>query len=104
MHNYIVNASIQVLPIDQQKKAYDWVDEAISVIEKSNVKYEVGPFATVLEGSYNEVMGLIHEVNEYLYKSGCPEWITSLQIQIRGASDIIGEEKTAKFKSSPKGA
>jgi uncharacterized protein (TIGR00106 family) len=99
MHQFIVNASIQILPVVQDKHPYEWVDEAISIIQKSGIKYEVGPFATVLEGSYAEVMGVIHAVNEYLYSRDCNEWITNVQLQVRSKGDITGEEKTAKFSS-----
>ena len=97
MHNYIINASLQILPITLDKHPYEWVDDAIAIIQKSKVKYEVGPFATVLEGTYTEVMNVIHQVNDYLQEKGCPEWIANLQIQVRSAGDITGEEKTAKF-------
>ncbi len=97
MHSYIVNASIQIIPIVQDKHPYEWVDEAIAIIQQSSVKYEVGAFATVLEGSYAEVMKVINDINEYLLQKGCAEWISNIQIQIRSNSDITGEEKTAKF-------
>jgi len=100
MHQYIVNASIQILPIVQDKHPYEWVDEAIAVIQQSNVKYEVGAFATTLEGKYEEVMKVINDINEYLLQKGCAEWITSIQLQIRSNSDITGDEKTAKFQSN----
>jgi uncharacterized protein (TIGR00106 family) len=98
MHNYIVNASIQIVPIVQDKHPYEWVDEAIAVIQQSGIKYDVGAFATVLEGNYNEVMKVIDQVNEYLYSNGCNEWISNVQIQIRSNGDITGNEKTGKFK------
>ena len=97
MHQYIVNASIQILPIVQDKHPYEWVDEAIAVIQQSNVKYEVGAFATTLEGKYDEVMEVINDINDYLLQKGCAEWITNIQLQIRSNSDITGDEKTAKF-------
>jgi len=98
MHKHIINASIQIIPIVLDKHPYEWVDEAIAIIEQSGIKYEVGPFATVLEGNYDEVMKVIHEVNEYLYSRGCNEWISSLQIQIRSEGNITGNEKVEKFK------
>jgi uncharacterized protein (TIGR00106 family) len=98
MHSYIINASIQILPVVQDKHPYEWVDEAIAVIQKSNVKYEVGAFSTVVEGKYTDVMKLINDINEYLYSLECNEWITSVQIQIRSKGDITGDEKTEKFK------
>jgi uncharacterized protein (TIGR00106 family) len=98
MHNYIINASIQIVPIVQDKHPYEWVDEAIAIIQQSGIKNDVGPFATVLEGTYAEVMQVINEVNEYLYNKGCNEWISNIQIQIRSHGDITADEKTEKFK------
>ena len=98
MHNYIINASIQIVPIVLDKHPYLWVDEAIEVIQQSGIKYEVGAFGTVLEGTYVEVMNVIGNVNEHLYNKGCAEWISNLQIQIRSSGDVTGEQKTAKFK------
>lgn len=98
MHSYLINASIQIIPVVIDKHPYEWVDEAISIIQQSGIKYEIGPFATVLEGKYDEVMKLIHEVNEHLLNKNCSEWITNLQIQIRSAGDITASEKIEKFK------
>jgi uncharacterized protein (TIGR00106 family) len=97
MHQFIINASIQIVPIVLDKHPYEWVDEAIAIIQQSGTKYEVGPFATVLEGKYNDVMKVISDVNEYLYRKGCAEWISNLQIQIRSNGDITSLEKTEKF-------
>lgn len=98
MHSYIVNASIQILPIVNNKHPYEWVDEAIEVIQRSGIKYDVGPFATVLEGTYDDVMQVINDVNEYLYSKGCSEWISNVQVQIRSDGDITAEEKVEKFR------
>jgi len=97
MHNFLINASIQIVPIVLDKHPYKWVDEVIAIIQQCGIKYEVGPFATVLEGKYDEVMKVISDVNEYLYQKGCTEWISNLQIQIRSNSDITSLEKTEKF-------
>lgn len=98
MHNYIINASIQILPVVQDRHPYEWVDEAIAVIQQSGIKCEVGPFATVVEGKYDAVMKVINDINEYLYSKHCNEWITNVQIQIRSNGDITGDEKTEKFR------
>ena len=98
MHNYIINASIQIVPIVQDKHPYEWVDEAIDIIKASGIKCEVGPFATVVEGRYEEVMNVINSINEHLQKRNCTEWITNVQIQIRSNGDITADEKTAKHQ------
>ncbi len=97
MHSYIINASIQIIPIVLDKHPYLWVDDAIGIIQQSGIKYQVGPFATILEGRYDEVMKVIGDVNEFLNQRGCSEWITNLQIQIRSNGDIRGDEKVEKF-------
>lgn len=98
MHQHIINASLQILPIVEDRHPYEWVDEAIAVIKQSEIKYEVGPFATVVEGTYDEVLHVINNINNYLQKNGCAEWILNMQVQIRANGDITGDEKTAKFK------
>lgn len=98
MHSFIINASIQIVPIVTDKHPYKWVDEAIAIIELSGIKYNVGAFGTVIEGRYDEVMKVVNDVNEYLFLKGCHEWISNVQIQIRSNGDITADEKTDKFK------
>ncbi|MBE7173326.1 MAG: thiamine-binding protein [Williamsia sp.] len=98
MHNHIINASVQIVPVVRDRHPYEWVDEAIAIIQRSGIQHEVGPFATVLEGTYEQVMKVIHDVNEYLYTTGCAEWIANVQIQIRSGGDITGLEKVEKFR------
>lgn len=99
MHQFIVNASIQVVPVVQDRHPYEWVDEAIDIIRQSGVRYEVGPFATVIEGNYEAVLSVVHSINEHLYSRQCHEWILNVQLQVRSRGDITGEEKTGKFQS-----
>ena len=98
MHKFLINASIQLLPLAQDKHPYEWVDDAIAIIQQSGIKYEVGPFTTVLEGTYEEVMSVVNQVNEFLYSKGCAEWITNVQIQIPAHGDMTGDEKTEKYQ------
>jgi uncharacterized protein YqgV (UPF0045/DUF77 family) len=98
MHQHIINASLQIIPVVQDRHPYEWVDEAIAVIQRSSVKYEVGPFATVVEGTYSEVLTVINNINDYLQQNGCADWILNAQIQVRANGDITGGEKTEKFK------
>lgn len=98
MHQYLVNASLQIVPIVQDKHPYIWVDEVIAVIASSGVKYEVGPFATVIEGAYDEVIAVVNRVNDYLQQHGCQEWILNFQLQVRSDENITADEKTDKYK------
>jgi len=98
MHSYLTNASLQIIPIVNDKHPYEWIDEVIEVIKRSGIKYEVGPFATIVEGTYNEIMEVVNKVNEYLLLRNCTEWICNVQLQVRSAADITSDEKTKKFR------
>ena len=50
-----------------------------------------------MEGTYDEIMEVINEVNEYLLARNCAEWICNIQIQVRSKGNITGDEKTKKF-------
>ncbi len=97
MHNFIVNASIQIMPVVQDRHPYEWVDEAIMIIQQAGVKYKIGPFATIVEGTYEQVLTVINNINEHLTSANCNEWITSVQLHMRSGSDMTANEKVAKF-------
>lgn len=98
MHDHNICATIQILPLAQDKHPYEWVDEAIPIIINSGIKYEVRSFATEIEGTYAEVMQVINAVNEHLCQKGCAEWITNIQMQMRSNTSITAFEKTEKYQ------
>ncbi len=93
MHNFKINAAIQIIPLTQNKHPYKWIDETIEIIKDSGLKYQVCSFATVVEGKYNQVTKLVNKLNDYLLSKNCHEWILSIQIQIRANDDITIAEK-----------
>lgn len=98
MHNNIINASLQLIPVATEAHPYEWVDKIIELIKKSGLNCEVGPFSTSVEGDYISVMNLINQINEYLFENKCNEWILSIQIQIRANNDVLSSEKTTKHR------
>ena len=46
------------------KDSYELVDEAIGVIYKSGMKYQVCPFDTAIEGPYEKIMKVVEEVQQ----------------------------------------
>lgn len=96
MHSFTINASIQVIPVVQDKHPYEWVDEVIALIKRSGIKYEVGPFATIVEGTYADVWKVINGINDYLTERKCAEWICNIQLHIRSERDCMADEKVLK--------
>ncbi len=99
MHQYLINASIQLLPIQSgEQHPYAWVDQVVALIEAAGLSYEVGPFSTSVVADYKSIMKLIDTINESLVVSKCPEWILSVQLQLRSDSDMTADEKLEQYK------
>ncbi len=91
-----INLSIQVVPVNHSD-SYSVVDKAIELIQNSGVKYEVGPFQTSLEGTFDELMLLIKEIKRVSHDAGSKELLLNIQIHAKDGEDVSFESKTAKF-------
>ena len=96
MKNY-VNIALQVLPKSKTKEAYDLVDVAIKVIQDSGLKYQVCPFETAIEGSYDEIMKLVEKVQETCFNNGAEELMVYIKIQNRKDGQVTIDEKMQKY-------
>ena len=92
-----VNLSLQVLPINETD-AYPIIDKAIEVIQSSGLKYEVQPFATIIEGSLDQVLRVALAAKEAALTAGAQELILNIQIHLKKDKDVCFEDKTGKFQ------
>lgn len=67
--NKTVNIALQVLPSSDTHHPYDLVDKAIEVIAASGLNYQVTPFETVIEGTYDEIMEVVKKGTRSLLHS-----------------------------------
>lgn len=97
MNNALV--SIQIIPKTKNgEDVIPYVDEAISVIQQSGVKYEVHPLETTMEGNLSELLSIIEKMNEKMIERGSKSVISQIKIlyQPSGASM---EQLTEKYRS-----
>lgn len=66
----VVNVSIQVIPKVPDEQTYYVVDKVIEYIDSCNVKYEVGPMETTMEGDLDTLLNIVKEVQEICVKEG----------------------------------
>lgn len=95
MSDYIINAAIQLLPIDTEQKRWDVVDKAISLIQQSGLKYKVCPFETVVEGKSADVFALIDGIKNIALQNS-NEILINIKIQAANR-DVFFEEKLEKY-------
>ena len=91
-----VNLSLQVVPINEAN-AYPYIDEAIRVIQESGLRYEVQPFATIIEGPFEEVLAVVGAAKAAALAAGASELLLNIQIHLKKGEDVQFEDKTAKF-------
>ncbi|KGP90263.1 hypothetical protein N780_06090 [Pontibacillus chungwhensis BH030062] len=88
--------SIQIIPkTPNGEPTIPMVDEAISIIEESGVKYEVHPLETTMEGELSELFQIIEKLNERMVELGCLNVISQVKVlyQPSGASmDALTEK------------
>lgn len=73
--------SIQIIPKTKDgEDVIPYVDEAISIIEASGVKYEVHPLETTMEGELQELLNIIVKMNERMIELGSSNVISQVKI------------------------
>lgn len=90
------NLSIQVIPINTTE-AYPMIEAAIKVIQASGLRYEVQPFATIVEGELEALMELALKAKQAALDAGADELILNMQIHLKKDADVSFEEKRGKY-------
>lgn len=92
-----VNLSLQIVPVNTTQ-AYPIIDEAIYAIQRSGVKYEVQPFATLLEGDLETLWQTVLEAKAAALTAGAEELILNIQVHLKKEEEVTLSDKTKKFR------
>lgn len=96
-----MNASvaIQVLPkVATNEETIRVVDEVIAFIKSFDVKVEVGPFETTIEGDYEVLMEIVKGCPKVCVDVGAPGAMTYVKINYVPTGVLTIEEKCAKHR------
>lgn len=73
--------SIQIIPKPAQGlDVIALVDEAISIIDKAGIRYEVNSLETTMEGELSELLPIITKMNERMVELGSPNVISQIKV------------------------
>lgn len=90
--------SIQIIPkVPQGENTYDFVDAAIEVIGKADIKYEVHPLETTMEGDMADLMAVIQAMNDKMISMGAANVISQIKVLYQ-PSGITAETLTEKYQ------
>ncbi|HEX6593807.1 MAG TPA: thiamine-binding protein [Bacillota bacterium] len=96
----MANALVSVQIIPQTKDGEDaipYVDEAISVIEKSGVTYEVNPLETTMEGDLIQLLQVVEKMNKKMTEMGSEHVISQVKIFYKPSGASI-DQLTEKYR------
>lgn len=90
--------SIQIIPKTKNgEDVIPYVDEAIAVIDKSGVRYEVHPLETTMEGNLSDLFQVIEQMNERMIDMGSSNVISQIKVLYQPAG-IEMNQLTEKYK------
>lgn len=89
--------SIQIIPKVKDEEVYSYVDAAIAVIKAANVKYEVHPMETTMEGDLSTLLNIVQQMNEKMTAMGAPGVLSQVKLSFR-PKGITMDELTEKYR------
>lgn len=87
-----VNVSLQVLPVVSEERIYSVVDRVIEMIEKSGVKYEVGPMETTMEGDLTHLLEIVKKAQDICVEQGADRIVSIVKIDYRKEGVTMDEK------------
>ncbi len=87
-----VNVSLQVLPVVSEERIYSVVDRVIEMIEKSGVKYEVGPMETTMEGDLTHLLKIVKKAQDICVEQGADRIVSIVKIDYRKEGVTMDEK------------
>lgn len=92
-----VNLSLQVLPVVPQERIYPVVDQVIAFIQRSGLKYQVGPMETTIEGELDELLEIVKDCQQICVENGADRVISVIKIDYK-PKGVTMDEKIEKYR------
>ncbi|WHH57816.1 thiamine-binding protein [Petroclostridium sp. X23] len=91
------NVSLQVIPNVKDENLYEVVDKVIEYIDSCNVKYEVGPMETTMEGELSKLLEIVKEVQDICAAEGATRVLSVVKIDYK-PEGVTMDEKIGKYR------
>jgi uncharacterized protein YqgV (UPF0045/DUF77 family) len=93
----IMNAAIQVVPLEKSELAMEIVDRSIEVIQKSGLNYSVSAFETSVDGTWEQINSLLNDLKNQLKNESIEDALINVKFQISNGKSTVGADKIQKF-------
>ncbi len=92
-----VNVSLQVIPNVPEERIYPVVDKVIEMIDRSGVKYEVGPMETTMEGNLDTLLEIVKKAQSICVEEGANRVVSVVKIDYK-KKGVTMDEKISKYR------
>ena len=90
-------AEFSIWPMDKGESVGAYVARALDIVDKSGLRYRLGPLGTCIEGEYEQVMDVIRRCHEELLKD-CHRVTCTIKMDYRKGHDNMLESKIASVE------
>ena len=99
MKNSLANMAVQLLPLSYKDgtSPYGIIDKVIGIISSSGLTYRVCPYETVIEGTFNDLMALLKDIQTEAFESGAREIIINIKFHAAADKDVTINDKMEKY-------
>ena len=84
-------------PMDKGESVSDYVSRSLKIISESGIDYRLNPMGTVLEGEWDEVIGVVKQCYEKM-RSDCKRITCAIKIDYRAGEKGRLESKMASVE------
>jgi uncharacterized protein (TIGR00106 family) len=78
----MVLLEFSVVPVGKGESVSQYVAECLKIVASSGLPYKINPMGTVMEGGYDEVMGVVRACHARVMEQ-CPRVVTTIRIDDR---------------------
>lgn len=76
----------------------DFVVEAVKVIQRKRLRYQLTPMGTIVEGRLDDLLLIVKEIHEAMIRAGAKRLVTCIKIDDRRDRRVKMEEKVEVVK------
>ncbi|HHT63138.1 MAG: thiamine-binding protein [Bacillota bacterium] len=98
----VVNVSLQVIPRVSDERIYEVIDKVIAYIDSCEVKYEVGPMETTMEGELDQLLEIVKKAQDICVNEGATRVLSVVKIDFK-PEGVTMDEKVGKYRNKEKG-
>lgn len=98
MNSNLINIGFQLVPLARTNNI-EIIDRVITIIQSKGYNYEVNPFETVVECTFEQGTSLMNEINDYCSNIEGLARLLYIRIHAKTGEDILMKSKTEQHRN-----